>query len=296
MCIVTSERTKDFEVLPMACEEKNPCALAFLTFVNVAFIGLGVGMIIVGIFAVANVSNIYIDQIKPLLDLLIVATVKMDSVTLFRTLCISMVVIGTLLLVVVGVGFGGTCCHNRKALLVYTIQIFIFLSIKIGVIALWFIMKGGVETEIKHEMIEALKDGFKNDTITTEHSISNAWNHLFMKLECCGVNSVVSTTNDFDDTPWCTSSGTCLKTGLQIPRTCCKNVDESSYIFAPSHCYAKIVRGTYNDKGCYDALKDKLLSLKPWIIGGVVLLEIFAVALAIMVRRQGSNYEKAYII
>lgn len=80
--------------------------------------GLGVGMIIVGIFAVANVSNIYIDQIKPLLDLLIVATVKMDSVTLFRTLCISMVVIGTLLLVVVGVGFGGTCCHNRKALLV----------------------------------------------------------------------------------------------------------------------------------------------------------------------------------
>lgn len=28
----------DFEVLPMACEEKNPCALAFLTFVNVAFI------------------------------------------------------------------------------------------------------------------------------------------------------------------------------------------------------------------------------------------------------------------
>lgn len=39
-----------------------------------------------------------------------------------------------------------------------------------------------VETEIKHEMIEALKDGFKNDTITTEHSISNAWNHLFMKV------------------------------------------------------------------------------------------------------------------
>lgn len=27
-------------------------------------------------------------------------------------------------------------------------------------------------------------------------------------------------------------------------------------------------------KGCYDALKDKLLSLKPWIIGGVVLLEV----------------------
>lgn len=188
--ITESTAVRDFEVLPMACEEKNPCALAFLTFFNVAFI---------------------------------------------------------------------------------------------------------VETEIKHEMIEALKDGFKNDTITTEHSISNAWNHLFMKLECCGVNSVVSTTNDFDDTPWCTSSGTCLKTGLQIPRTCCKNVDESSYIFAPSHCYAKIVRGTYNDKGCYDELKDKLLSLKPWIIGGVVLLEIFAVALAIMVRRQGSNYEKAYI-
>lgn len=157
-------------------------------------------------------------------------------------------------------------------------------------------MKGGVETEIKHKMIKALKDDFKNDTVTNENSISNAWNHLFMKLECCGVNSVVSTKNDFDDTPWCISLGNCLKAGSQIPRTCCKNVDESTYIFASKDCYVKIARGTYNDKGCYDALKGKLLSLTPWIIGVVMVLEIFAVVSAIMVSCQANDYEKNYMI
>lgn len=40
----------------------------------------------------------------------------------------------------------------------YTIQIFIFLSIKIGVIALWFIMKGGVSVDGQSKIIRYLRN------------------------------------------------------------------------------------------------------------------------------------------
>lgn len=125
---------------------------------------------------------------------------------------------------------------------------------------------------------------FKADTTTNSNPISNAWNFLFMtvsgvelyhlesilqfetlnfyfyeqlifqigffKLDCCGVNAVVSTTNDFDATTWCTTSGSCQATSSQIPKTCCLNVDENTYSSAPTACHASVNSGTYNTKVC----------------------------------------------
>uniref|UniRef100_K1QT77 Uncharacterized protein n=1 Tax=Magallana gigas TaxID=29159 RepID=K1QT77_MAGGI len=67
-------------------------------------------------------------------------------------------------------------------------------------------------------------------------------------LDCCGVNAVVSTTNDFDATSWCTTSGSCQATSSQIPKTCCLNVDENTYTSAPTGCHASVNSGTYNAK------------------------------------------------
>lgn len=70
----------------------------------------------------------------------------------------------------------------------------------------------------------------------------------FSKLDCCGVNAVVSTTNDFDATSWCTTLGSCQATSSQIPKTCCLNVDRNSYTSAPAGCHASVNSGTYNLK------------------------------------------------
>uniref|UniRef100_K1PNL1 Uncharacterized protein n=1 Tax=Magallana gigas TaxID=29159 RepID=K1PNL1_MAGGI len=72
--------------------------------------------------------------------------------------------------------------------------------------------------------------------------------YLLVTLDCCGVNPVVSTTNDFDLTYWCTTSGSCEDTISQIPRTCCINVDENTYTSAPIGCHASVNKGTYNPK------------------------------------------------
>lgn len=71
---------------------------------------------------------------------------------------------------------------------------------------------------------------------------------LFFKHSCCGVNPVLTTTNDFDNTPWCTTEGSCQATSSQIPRGCCINITESTYNAAPTGCYASVNRGTYHSK------------------------------------------------
>lgn len=84
----------------------------------------------------------------------------------------------------------------------------------------------------------------------------------FLKLGCCGVNPVISTTNDFDGTSWCTTSGSCQATASQIPKTCCFNVNKNNYTSAPSACHASVDPGTYNTKVVKILSKKSLVFLK----------------------------------
>lgn len=168
----------------------------------------------------------------------------------------------------------------------YAVLVLILLVMKIAVIILWFTMKNTVENEVKDKLFVSLKDNYKEDTLTNSNSISNAWNYMFMTLDCCGVNPVVSTKNDFDSTYWCNVAGSCLAAVSNIPKTCCLNVDENTYTTAPIACHSNVDTGTYNTKGCYDALKEKLLSQSPSIIGvmvTVIVIEVLAVIFAFWV-------------
>lgn len=80
---------------------------------------------------------------------------------------------------------------------------------------------------------------------------------LFLKHSCCGVNPVVSTTNDFDQTPWCTTAGSCQATSSQIPRACCINITERTYTSAPASCYASVNPGTYHIKVVYERERER---------------------------------------
>lgn len=258
--------------------------MAFLIGINVVFFLMGLGLAIAGGLALSNLSNINTDHIKPLLDSVKVGSFQAGSMV--NNLSILIIVIGVFILVVSGLGLFGSCCQNKCMLTTYAILILILLVMKIAVIALWCTMKNKVEKEIKDKLLVALKDNFKDDTITNANTISNAWNYMFMTLDCCGVNPVSSVTNDFDQTTWCSTSGTCQTGASEIPKTCCLNVDESTYTSAPASCHTNVNSGTYNAKGCYDVLKNKLLSQSPAIVGVVItiiLLEILAVIFAFLI-------------
>ena len=62
------------------------------------------------------------------------------------------------------------------------------------------------------------------------------------------MDRVLGTTNDFDNTPWCTTQGTCQETSSQIPRSCCIDLNEFDYHSVPKDCHASVNRGTYYEK------------------------------------------------
>ena len=64
-----------------------------------------------------------------------------------------------------------------------------------------------------------------------------------IQFDCCGVNPVNKTNNDFSMTKWCTDYNC-----TAIPRTCCSDVDQSNYLTkAQPVCY-KDVSKDYNSK------------------------------------------------
>lgn len=84
----------------------------------------------------------------------------------------------------------------------------------------------------------------------------------FSKRSCCGVDRVKSTTNDFDATPWCTTSGSCQATSSQIPKACCINVTENTFTLAPSGCHASVNPGTYHAKVVRERIEKKRVKKK----------------------------------
>ncbi|XP_062604364.1 uncharacterized protein LOC134266135 [Saccostrea cucullata] len=130
------------------------------------------------------------------------------------------------------------------------------------------------ETSSKNQLEDNLHEEYKDDALSTTETVSNSWNMVFMELDCCAVSPVVSTTNDFDKTPWCTTSGECQQTNSQIPKTCCNGVTVSTYSSAPSACHANVDSETYNSQGCYDVLVNKITSYSSGVIAVGVLLII----------------------
>ncbi|XP_078327031.1 uncharacterized protein LOC111123324 [Crassostrea virginica] len=112
---------------------------------------------------------------------------------------------------------------------------------------------------LKSEMLHSLEKQFTSDHPTYDDTVSSGWNKLFIKYDCCAVREVQTTTNDFDNTPWCTTSGTCADTASQIPKTCCKNVTVDNYQDAPGTCHAFVNPGTYKP-GCFQIVKSMSLA------------------------------------
>nr|XP_011416291.3 tetraspanin-4-like isoform X1 [Crassostrea gigas]XP_019919577.2 tetraspanin-4-like isoform X1 [Crassostrea gigas]XP_034337311.1 tetraspanin-4-like isoform X1 [Crassostrea gigas] len=262
--------------------------IAFL-IINAVLLFMGLGLVTVGAQALNELSKINSENIKPLLEL-----DSVQAVVMVTAVSIILIVIGILLtLGAFGLGIAGAYFKTKFILLQYAIFVLILLLMKIVVIALWFTMKNEVETDMQDKMVTILHSYYLDDGTTSSYPISNAWNYLFLTLGCCGVNPVLSTTNDFDGTSWCTTSGSCQATVSQIPKTCCLNINKNNYTSAPSACHASVNSGTYNTKGCYAALKEKLLyhSLSIIVLAlTTTFIEVKALSLVFLIR--GKNRQQ----
>lgn len=71
-------------------------------------------------------------------------------------------------------------------------------------------------------------------------SLQYGFNHF--QLECCAVNAVTGTTNDFDSTPWVTGGSAGSK---NVPIFCCSGIDANSAGAAFTACTDSVSTGYY---------------------------------------------------
>lgn len=257
----------------------------FLILINIIFFLLGLGLLIVGALMKANVK-IVTDEVKPALNTVTVSSYKLGD--LADNLSVVFIVIGVFIFIVAGLGLFGACCQNRCMLVTYAILVLILFIAKIAAIALWFTMQGEVEDKVKSEMLTSLQTYFTDDSVDTGSEVSKSWNYMFMTLDCCAINKVTSGTNDFDESPWCKDTGkSCKDTLAEVPRTCCVDVDASTYTAATAPCTTGV--SGYNTLGCYDALKAEIDSYSTPVIGvgiTILVIELLAVIFAFVICKQ----------
>ncbi|XP_078327056.1 uncharacterized protein LOC144623039 [Crassostrea virginica] len=142
-------------------------------------------------------------------------------------------------------------------------------------------------SQLQTLMLTSLEENYKSDNITTGDMMSTSWNMFFIRYDCCAVREVLGTTNDFDNTPWCTTNGTCQATASQIPKTCCKFVTKNNYQNAPSNCHASVNPGTYK-QNCVDRMRKlSIYNIKEWQVFGLwislsikLLLQVLTICLS----------------
>nr|XP_034299755.1 uncharacterized protein LOC105342105 isoform X2 [Crassostrea gigas] len=236
--------------MPCSREGIRKCGIAFL-ITNILLIGIGTGFIIAGTLSVIEVPSLESDNTKPLLDPVLSDPFQAGGMAFgLSTLIIT---IGLVILGVAGLGIfliSGKWFQIKRMSAIYAVVVGVVIICQIIFMIFWcsLLVNDKVEEELKDKLTVALKENFIEDTTSNIDSISNAWNYMFMKLDCCGVDPVLSMTNDFDQTPWCTTSGSCQTSHSNIPRTCCTGVDESTYSSAPASCHRNVTSGTYNTK------------------------------------------------
>ncbi|XP_078327033.1 uncharacterized protein LOC111126690 isoform X1 [Crassostrea virginica] len=136
--------------------------------------------------------------------------------------------------------------------------------------------------QLENEMMSALEQNFRSDNTSSNDLKSSAWNRFFIEHNCCAVHDVMGTTNDFDNTPWCTTSGSCQDTSSQIPRTCCKDVTLNNYTSAPSTCHASVNSGTYKPNCMDQVRKRSVKNIDEYQLGILSLSLLFSMILQIL--------------
>ncbi|XP_048773380.2 tetraspanin-9-like isoform X2 [Ostrea edulis] len=258
----------------------------FLVVINLIFLLLGIGLLAAGVLVKVNAVS---SDVTPALNEVSVA--GFDLGDLANNLSILFIVVGAFIVVVSGLGLVGACCEVRCMLVVYAILVLILLIMKIAAVVLWFQMRNEFNEELKAVMKKSLDSSFINDTLDSSNAISNAWNYVFLLIDCCGING---TENEFEDTPWCNSvNSTCHDINAKIPRTCCTGVDDSNYLNADAVCYQQAK--SYNTKGCFEAVKDLISSYGTAFIAisiCIIVVELLAVVFAFVICRQAGSDSK----
>ncbi|XP_069124326.1 tetraspanin-18B-like [Argopecten irradians] len=256
-----------------------------LITVNVVFIILSIGLMVPGILVQLN-NSFFNDNILPLLNQLSFGGVSLGQAT--TSLSVALIALGAAILILSFLGVCGVCCGSRLLLSVYAGIVAVILTGQLTIAIFWIVLKNDLETKVKEELLSQLINNYHADDLTS-HQFSTSWNYLFIQLSCCGVNDVTGTTNDFDNSVW---QGTAPS--AHIPKSCCGATLSDYTTFSNSACTDTVTSGYYST-GCYNAMKNILLTYSDIFIGigvAIITIETLAIVSAICVCKNINRVRK----
>lgn len=247
------------------------CGKFFLITLNVLFLLLGLGLLIVGILMKVDSDVINKAEVtKALNEVSFNGNLKLGN--LASSLSILIICIGAFVLVVAALGCFGACCKNKCLLVTYAIIVLLIFIAQIAAVALWFIMQNKVEDTVKNGLSDSMK---KYEGVTSTNEISIGWDLIFIGFDCCGIDAA-STSNptEFSETKWWPS-----RNSDNVPYSCCKSATQDNYKTGSEAACTQSWTGV-QEKGCYEAFKDFLKKYETAAIAiGVILLIIELIAI-----------------
>nr|XP_022327373.1 tetraspanin-9-like [Crassostrea virginica] len=251
-------------------------ARGFLIAINIVFFLLGVCFVVAGaLLRTQKISH----EVLPALSTLEVC--GHDVTNLIYTVSTLAIVTGVIVVCVSCVGMFGAGFEVKGMLITYVVCVILLLIVEMCAVVMGFKLRKKFDN--KDELFECLQK-YSSELVNGTSRISNAWNQAFLHFDCCAVDPVKGTKNDFDSTPWCTMSGSCYRSDAQIPRSCCTGVDETNYMTkASSECFLTVT-SNYKTTGCFERLQ-QYLGYSQSVIGiGIVIMiaEITGVVFAVV--------------
>ncbi|CAF3630881.1 unnamed protein product [Adineta steineri] len=289
------------------------CGMKTMRFVmvafNIIFFLIGLALIAVGIYVLADPSLQKIKKIFP-----IDGNPELEQGLSYLTvIAIVILVLGGVLLII---GFLGCCGAMKQVkifLILYGIITGIIILFEVAITIYFVAFKSKFEDQIKPKLKDALQNTYEgplglisNTNVSKPSGISIAWDFIMYNFQCCGVYN----RSDFDGTKkwnrtniWANASlGN--STNFEYPLTCCNmgnvfttnwNDFNSAQLQSAATC-AMTGNNTYTI-GCYDKFMDLINTAKTWIIIGAVLILvielaafIFAMALCCRKRKDTMYY------
>lgn len=234
-----------------------------LCLINVAFLLLGIGTIVIGARLDQEVDKR--EEIMDLLDLIDFGDFTMKE--LVEAIVVAVIICGVFAVITSLLGGAGAFFAVRILLIAYMVIVVFCILVELYALSLWIKLTNEVDDTLNGWFVKLLME-YPGSAVANVYSVG--WDIIFIVFGCCGVKPVKQNDNDFQQLPtkWWSSGD---HGSDVIPSSCCYDVTIDNYLNYNNTVCTEDLQ-SYHTSGCYDIFDEIFTRLSSAAISVVVIL------------------------
>ncbi|KAL4229535.1 Tetraspanin [Mactra antiquata] len=258
----------------------------FIVVVNIFFLLIGLAFFGLGLFLRfgSAIINDYIDSVKQQLEASAtdstVGTLDLSNFDISEMLfglALGLIFFGLFLIIITVFGCCGGCCKIKWMLIAYVVICGVLLIAQIVVIGILYGSPDTFHDPAKQKLVDQIQSDYVG--LLGTDIVSMGWNVIMQQMKCCGVNDY----KDFTGAAKWVIDYSSVGTGytLMTPLSCCKTLPSSDDLSCAAIGTATETNN-YLNTGCYDEIWDIALGNQSIMIGVLVGVGVFQIALIVI--------------